>query len=121
TIDDVLLSLTNKMIHRHPDVFGDTENAHKSWDELKQEEKGESENQAQLSILTNIPAELPALLKTEKIQKRAANVGFDWDEVAEVWDKFYEELGEVQEAVAQNDRLAMEEEFGDLIFVIVNM
>src|SRR5699024_7445017 len=76
---------------------------------------------AETSILANIPAEMPALFRAEKIQKRAAKVGFDWDDVTEVWEKFREELIEVQEAVSQNSKSAMTEEFGDLIFVIVNL
>ncbi|HLS20495.1 MAG TPA: nucleoside triphosphate pyrophosphohydrolase [Bacillota bacterium] len=119
TVDDVVLSITNKMIHRHPQIFGNEENAHKTWDELKREEKDESKNDQ--SVLTNIPAELPALFRAEKIQKRAAKVGFDWEDVADVWEKFQEELKEVEEAVARNDKEAMTEEFGDLIFVIVNV
>lgn len=119
TIDDVILSITNKMIHRHPHVFGDAKNAHKTWDELKQEEKGVTEDSE--SIVMDIPSEMPALFRAEKIQKRVAKVGFDWDHVADVWDKFYEEVEEVKEAIDSGDEQAIFEEFGDVLFVIVNL
>lgn len=119
SIDDVILSITNKMIYRHPHVFGNLENAHKTWEELKQEEKDQMTEQT--SILSNIPMELPALFQAEKIQRKVAKVGFDWNDVTDVWKKFDEEVKEVKEAIAQGDEDAIFEEFGDVLFVIVNL
>lgn len=101
TINDVIQGITNKMIHRHPHVFSDsTGHITQSWDELKQEEKG----QRSLSVLANIPKGLPALAKAFKIQKKAAKVGFDWDDTNEVWLKVDEEIEEVKKAIATHDQ-----------------
>lgn len=119
SIDDVIRTLTNKMIHRHPHVFNNKAKEHKTWDELKAEENKITEKQ--ISLLDSIPQEMPALLKAEKIQQEAAKVGFDWTDVSQVWDKFSEELAEVKEAIEQGDELGIKEEFGDLLFVVVNL
>lgn len=118
SIDDVILTLTNKMIHRHPHVFNNEANKHKTWDELKAEENGQAKAS---SLLSNIPREMPALLRAEKIQQKAAKVGFDWAEVADVWEKLSEELAEVKEAIEEDDEPGILEEFGDLLFVVVNL
>jgi len=122
TIDDVIKSITTKMLHRHPHVFSDThvdsvEEIHKNWEQLKQEEKGDKRQ----SILDGVPKHLPALLKAFKLQKKAAKVGFDWDNAQDIWDKLEEEIEEVQEAIQNNDQTEMINELGDVLFVVVNL
>lgn len=122
TIDDVIKTITTKMIHRHPHVFSNThvdsvEEIHKNWEQLKQEEKGDKRS----SILDGVPKHLPALLKAYKLQKRAAKVGFDWDNTQDIWDKLKEEIEEVQEAIQNNDQPEMINELGDVLFVVVNL
>jgi tetrapyrrole methylase family protein/MazG family protein len=122
TIDDVIRAITDKMIHRHPHVFADTSVAsvaevNKNWDELKREEKGDQRKH----ILDGIPKGLPALASALKIQKKAAKVGFDWEDVTEIWQKLDEEIKEVNEAIANNDQMEMEKEFGDVLFVLANL
>lgn len=117
SVDDVIKTLTHKMIHRHPHVFGKSGQEHKSWDELKQEERDE----APTSILAGIPNQLPSLAAAVKLQEKAAKVGFDWDDINDIWQKLDEELSEVQEAIKAGDEIAMEDEFGDVLFVIANI
>ncbi|HEY4600546.1 MAG TPA: nucleoside triphosphate pyrophosphohydrolase [Cerasibacillus sp.] len=123
TIDDVIRTLTEKMIYRHPHVFGDREienmmDISKEWEELKQEEAGKENRN---SILDGIPKQMPALLKSYTIQKKAAKVGFTWDHVDPVWDKLSEELKEVKEAIQTDDKEEIEIEFGDVFFVLANL
>lgn len=118
TIDDVIRGITNKMIHRHPHVFNPTvDGLYKSWEELKYAEKG-GEPQ---SILANISNGLPPLAKAFKIQKKAAKVGFDWEDVNEVWLKLDEEIKEVKEAISTGNQAEIERELGDIIFNLVNL
>lgn len=122
TIDDVIHSITNKMIHRHPHVFGNAdvdsiEEVVTNWDTLKQEEKGKARD----SVLDGIPKHLPALAKAYKLQRKAAKVGFDWTEVADIWQKLEEEIAEVKEAITSRDIADIEDEFGDVLFVVANL
>ena len=122
TIDDIIQTLTEKMIRRHPHVFGDrtadtADEVVANWEEIKQTEKSERLT----SLLDDIPAELPQLLIAEELQKKAAKVGFDWDDVKPIWQKVAEEVNEVKEAIKSGDKEDMESEFGDLLFVIVNL
>lgn len=117
TVDDVIKTLVEKMIHRHPHVFSQ-EKAEKSWDELKQEEK---ENEKEERLLDSVVMEGPSLQVAEKLQQKAAKVGFDWNHVEDVWDKLEEELAEFNEAVRSGDKLDQEEEFGDILFVLANI
>lgn len=122
SIDDVIKTLTTKMIHRHPHVFkgvevDSVEEITKNWDELKQEEKSETRE----SIMDGIPKHLPALLKANKIQTKAAKIGFDWDTVDDAWKKVEEELAEVNEEIKMNNEEAMFDEFGDVLFAMVNV
>src|SRR5699024_3820747 len=121
TVDDVIKRVTEKMIHRHPHVFAkSTEAENKTWDELKAEENyGRIANDNYL--LSDIPKQFPALIRAEKLQKQAAKVGFDWTNVHDVWAKADEELTELQEAIDHEDELNIAEEFGDVLFVIVNL
>jgi len=122
--DDVVKSIVDKMVRRHPHVFGDAKFANEaelkaSWEATKAAERaGKSED---TSALAGIAAALPALKRADKIQKRAARVGFDWPDVAPVWDKLQEETQEVQEALANNDATAVQDEIGDLLFTVVNL
>ncbi|MGH8433526.1 MAG: nucleoside triphosphate pyrophosphohydrolase [Pseudomonas sp.] len=131
----VVDGITRKLIRRHPHVFPDgdlygaadaaklEEAAVKQrWEELKAEERAEkAAAPEQLSLLDDVPAALPALSRAVKLQKRAAQVGFDWPEALPVVDKVREELDEVLEAMSADDPQAMAEEIGDLLFVVVNL
>ena len=133
--DGVVDSITRKLIRRHPHVFptGDLyappdqprlseEQVKQRWDEIKAEERAEkADAPQQLSLLEDVPLALPALSRAAKLQKRAAQVGFDWPAALPVVDKVREELDEVLEAMADNDQPAIEEEIGDLLFVVVNL
>ena len=118
TINDVIQGITNKMIHRHPHVFShSTGHVSQSWDELKQAEKSEKS----ISILADIPKSLPALARAFKIQKKVAKVGFDWDDINEVWLKLDEEIAEIKEAIITGEQTEIESEFGDITFALVNL
>lgn len=119
-IADVADALNSKLIFRHPHVFGETkvENAGQvadNWEKLKLREKGGNR-----TVLAGVPKALPALIKAFRIQEKAAHVGFDWEEPAQVWDKVNEEMTEVREAIAGGDADRIEAEFGDLLFAVVN-
>lgn len=119
-IADVADALNDKLIFRHPHVFGSVEadNAEKvaqNWEQIKLKEKGGNK-----TVLSGVPAALPALIKAFRIQEKAANVGFDWENREQVWDKVKEETAEVDEAIRACNKEEIEEEFGDLIFSIVN-
>ncbi len=122
-IYDVIDTLTEKLIRRHPHVFGDVnvENAEdvvKNWEAIKSQESGYEDRK---SVLDGIPNALPALLRGQKIQKRVARVGFDWDNISDVVAKVDEELTEVKESLPTNDTEAIEMEIGDLLFAVVNL
>lgn len=120
-IGTVMQNLNEKMIRRHPHVFGETqvsgtEEVLKNWDAIKKTEKAKPQ-----SILDGIPTSLPALLRAEKISKRAVKVGFDWDKPQDVINKIKEELAELEEALQEKDFRHAEEEAGDFLFTIVNL
>lgn len=122
-IYDVIDTLTEKLIRRHPHVFGDVhvddaEEVVKNWEAIKSQEAGYEDRE---SVLDGIPNALPALLRGQKIQKRAARVGFDWDNIADVVAKVDEELAEVKDSLHNNDSDAVEMEIGDLLFAVVNL
>lgn len=122
-IYDVIDSLTEKLIRRHPHVFGDVnvENAEdvvKNWEAIKSQEAGYEDRE---SVLDGIPIDLPTLLRAQKIQKRASRVGFDWKEIKDVIDKVDEELVEVKESLNRNASDEIEMEIGDLLFAVVNL
>ncbi|MFA5113480.1 MAG: nucleoside triphosphate pyrophosphohydrolase [Candidatus Margulisiibacteriota bacterium] len=128
TIDDVIGSIAAKMVRRHPHVFGkaearDKEKVWRNWEKIKRAEK-----QKKKGMLESIPQSLPALYRADKVQRRAARVGFDWDEVAGAWNKVHEELDEVHALLkskvkGQKSKLRdnIKEEIGDLLFSIVNV
>ncbi len=122
-IYDVIDTLTEKLIRRHPHVFGDVDvsNADEvvmNWEAIKKQEAGYEDR---TSALDGIPIALPSLLRAQKIQKRAARVGFDWENISDVVDKVDEELDEMKECLQENDDDAVEMEIGDLLFAIVNL
>lgn len=120
-IHDVIKGISKKMIARHPHVFGEEryetpEEVLRQWDERKKEEGKIKE-----SVLEGIPKELPSLLRAQKVQARAAKVGFDWERVEDVLKKLDEEIGEFREAINRHDHTAIEDELGDIFFVLVNI
>ncbi|PGS49490.1 nucleoside triphosphate pyrophosphohydrolase [Bacillus sp. AFS041924] len=122
SIQDVIQGLVSKLIYRHPHVFSTVhvdgeEDVLKNWQELKQAEKGNVIE----SVLSGIPKDLSGLLKAEKLQSKAAKVGFDWKDLPPVVDKVKEELTEVLDAVQSKDQSKIEAELGDLLFSIVNL
>ncbi|KNZ68898.1 MazG family protein [Thermincola ferriacetica] len=124
-INDVVKSIAEKLVRRHPHVFGNTRVKNSSevsynWDKIKEMEK-RKEGMEEASILDSIPKALPALLKAEKVQKRAAKVGFDWPDYRGALDKIYEELEELKEALDRGNRSNAAEEMGDLFFALVNL
>ncbi|PNQ03845.1 nucleoside triphosphate pyrophosphohydrolase [Sphingobium sp. SA916] len=119
TLQEVIDGITEKMIRRHPHVFGEgtgRTDGHAQWEAIKAAERAEKEPDP--SALAGVAIALPALLRAEKLQKRAARTGFDWPDIGGVIDKIEEELGEVQAATTQAER---EEEVGDLLFAVVNL
>jgi nucleoside triphosphate diphosphatase len=119
--EDVVEGVCEKLIRRHPHVFGDVSVAESAqvvqlWEQIKRREKGEA-----LSVMDNLPPGFPALLRAQQAQKKAARVGFDWDELSDVLDKVAEEIEELREAVSRPDGNNIEEELGDLLFSMVNL
>lgn len=120
--DDVATRIVDKLIRRHPHVFGELQVANadevlKNWDAIKRGEKGEGER----SILEGVPASAPALVRALEVSKRAARAGFEWPDLAAVWEKHAEEVGELQEAIAEGNQTEISAEFGDLLFTVVNL
>ncbi|MEB1809629.1 MAG: nucleoside triphosphate pyrophosphohydrolase [Bacillaceae bacterium] len=123
TIDDIIQSITEKMIRRHPHVFSnqdakDAAEVVANWEEIKRKEKKDERNG---SALDGIPKSMPALMKAFEIQKKAAKVGFDWDDAAPMWMKLQEEIGEFFSEFKVNNEEKMKKELGDILFVVVNL
>lgn len=117
-IKDVLTSISEKLIRRHPHIYGDVvakdaETVKNNWEKIKMTEGRES-------VLSGVPASLPAMVKAYRIQEKARGVGFDWDNVAQVWDKVQEELGELEYEKINGSHDKVEDEFGDLLFALIN-
>jgi XTP/dITP diphosphohydrolase len=125
TLDEVIDGICDKLIFRHPHIYGttagqkglvevkDEEDVKRNWEQLKLKE-------GKKSVLGGVPVALPATIKATRLQEKAGKVGFEWDETAQVWDKVKEEMEELQEAVALNDQEKIAEEFGDLSFSLIN-
>lgn len=118
SLEEVLNGVCEKLIARHPHIYGDVkvndeEDVKRNWEKLKLKE-------GKKSVLGGVPVSLPATVKAIRLQEKAKQVGFEWDETSQVWDKVREEMQELQEAVKQDDKDAIEDEYGDLIFSLVN-
>jgi len=121
--EDIAAGISGKMLRRHPHVFGDEAeraagHVQGSWERIKVEERADSEDQ---SVVAGIARALPALKRAQKLGKRASSVGFDWPDRRGVRDKILEELDELTDAVGKREPAPIEEEFGDLLFAIVNL
>ena len=117
-ITDVIHSLCDKLVERHPHVFGDTRvqdsrQVEDNWEEIKMKEGNRS-------ILSGVPDSLPAMIKSNRIQQKVRGVGFDWERKEQIWDKVREELGELQNEVDHERKDQIESEFGDLLFSMIN-
>lgn len=117
-LEDVLNGVCDKLIHRHPHIYGnvkvqDEEEVKQNWEKLKLKE-------GKKSILAGVPVSLPATVKALRLQEKAKQVGFEWDTREQVWDKVQEEMGELQEAVQHDNKDEMENELGDLFFSLIN-
>ena len=128
TLEEVAVSITEKLIRRHPHVFGDvqinnSEEVNQNWEKIKAAEKGQSLAEAQLlsNKLRRYTRSLPPLMAGMKISKKAAKAGFEWENAEGVWDKFREELDEFQEALTTENKEHQEAELGDLLFTIINI
>ena len=122
TMADILDTICDKLVRRHPHVFGDQiiENSAAqvtNWEKIKKEEKGDERK----SALSGIPAHLPALARAQKITEKAARAGFEWEDVDQVFAKVREELQELEETMAQGDDEGVEAEIGDLLFAVANL
>lgn len=119
-IADVCNRISDKLVYRHPHIFGNdhaetAQEVLENWEVLKMKEKGGNK-----TILGGVPRTLPALIKAERVQEKAANVGFDWEQRHDVWNKVKEELGEVEVEMTDGSNKDLEMEFGDLFFSLVN-
>lgn len=120
---DIAEQITAKMIHRHPHVFGDqtADNASDVLNVIWEEQKDkEGKRQDQISILDDVTVALPAMMRAQKLQKRAARVGFEWDQAVDVLDKMEEEIAELREAIAEKTQADIHEEIGDMMFCVIN-
>jgi MazG family protein len=118
SLEDVLGGISEKLIARHPHIYGDVivhseEDVKKNWEKLKLRE-------GKKSVLSGVPASLPAIVKAIRLQEKSGQVGFEWSNTGEVWEKVEEEKKELEEAVVSGDQDQIEEEFGDLMFSMIN-
>jgi XTP/dITP diphosphohydrolase len=118
-IADVLESISNKLVERHPHIYGD-EKVKDARDVLNNWEKIKIKKEGRKSVLGGVPKSLPPLVKAYRMQEKASGVGFDWESPTQVWDKVMEELNEMRAEVESQDEAKLEEEFGDLLFALVN-
>ncbi|NAS11294.1 nucleoside triphosphate pyrophosphohydrolase [Poritiphilus flavus] len=117
-IADVAHAISEKLIHRHPHIYGDikaddAETVQRNWENIKLKE-------GKKSVLEGVPNSLPALVKANRIQEKVAGVGFDWEQPEQVWEKVQEELSEFQDEVKSGDQQKLEAEFGDVLFSMIN-
>lgn len=120
TIKEVIDSLCEKLIYRHPHIFSDvvvsgSDEVERNWEQLKLKEKGRKKR-----VMEGVPLSMPSLIKAMRMQDKARGVGFDWDEKEQVWDKVEEEISELRDEFASGDMDKMENEFGDVMFSLVN-
>jgi MazG family protein len=128
TIEEVCAGITKKMILRHPHVFGDkkldtADDVLNNWDELKRVEREitKKDEKEKDSILDEVPLAFPALIEANKLTRKAAKVGFDWENADQIFEKFDEEISELKHAISSDETKNIEEEIGDLLFVVVNL
>ena len=117
-IGDALHAVCDKLVRRHPHIYGsvdvkDDEEVKKNWERIKMSE-------GKRSVLQGVPNALPALIKAQRMQEKAAQVGFEWDNIEDVWKKVEEEIGEFNESIEEQDQEKMTQEFGDVIFAFIN-
>lgn len=117
-LQEVIEGISRKLINRHPHIYGDVkveneEDVKRNWEQIKIKE-------GKKSVLSGVPVSLPAVVKATRIQEKAKQVGFEWDNREDVWKKVEEEMGELQEAVQANDQKEIRAEFGDLLFSLIN-
>lgn len=125
-IGDVCNALCDKLIYRHPHVFGDVEaegaeQVIHNWELLKIKEKAKKARKAEQGVLSGVPRSLPAMVKAFRVGEKAASAGFDWEQKEDVWAKVKEEVAEVEEAILSGNSKDMEGEIGDLFFALINM
>ncbi|MFM6994704.1 MAG: nucleoside triphosphate pyrophosphohydrolase [Sediminibacterium sp.] len=118
TLQDSIEAISKKLIHRHPHIYGDVkvedeEEVKRNWEQLKLQE-------GKTSLLAGVPNSLPALVKAFRIQQKVKQVGFEWENKEQVWDKVEEEIGELKAEIEANDQEKMEAEFGDVLFSMIN-
>jgi len=116
----VIAGISKKLIHRHPHIYGDVkaeteEQVKLNWEQLKLKE-----GDGKKTILSGVPNSLPSMVKALRIQEKVKQVGFEWENKEQVWDKVNEEIGELQHEIAQNDLEKMEDELGDVFFSLIN-
>ncbi len=120
TLEEVMEGIAKKLIHRHPHIYGDVkveneDDVKRNWEQLKlQEGKGNK------TILSGVPNSLPAIVKALRIQEKVKHVGFEWENKEQVWDKVQEEIGELKVEIEANNQAKMEQEFGDVLFSMIN-
>ncbi|MGI6718712.1 MAG: nucleoside triphosphate pyrophosphohydrolase [Bacteroidales bacterium] len=119
TLVDVLENINTKLINRHPHIFGDVkvnsaEDVKQNWEQIKLKEKDRK------SVLSGVPVSMPSLIKAYRIQDKAHGIGFDWDNIDQVWDKVEEEVDELKTEIKNGDKEKIELEFGDLLFALIN-
>jgi XTP/dITP diphosphohydrolase len=120
TIADVLEGINNKLIYRHPHVYGDVKvqnsgEVEENWEKLKIKETN-----GYKPVLSGVPSSLPAIIKANRIQEKVRGVGFDWERREQIWDKVAEELGELKEEIENHNRESIESELGDVLFSLIN-
>ncbi|MGA3170374.1 MAG: nucleoside triphosphate pyrophosphohydrolase [Chthoniobacteraceae bacterium] len=125
-LEGIAAEVSEKLVRRHPHVFGenklaDSDAVLKQWDEIKRVERESKGAPANASALDGVSAALPALMRAEKVQKRAARVGFDWEDLRGVIEKIREEVAEVEEEMEGGNGARLEDELGDLLFTVVNL
>lgn len=118
TLQDSIEAISKKLIHRHPHIYGDVkvqdeEEVKRNWEQLKLQE-------GKTSLLAGVPKSLPAMVKAFRIQQKVKQVGFEWENKEQVWEKVEEEIGELKVEIAANDQEKMEAEFGDVLFSMIN-
>lgn len=118
TLDEVITGICKKLIIRHPHIYGDVkvtneEDVKRNWEKIKI-------NEGKKSVLSGVPPSLPAVIKATRIQEKVKQVGFEWNNKEDVWKKVEEEINELHEAIAEKNKLHIEEEFGDVLFSLIN-